>query len=139
MNRAGWSALAVLTPLTAAAFAGTTWWASAHDPRANPTSVSVDQMPVSSAQVLPSTDSTPQEEAEQEVVGLRERIAKVRARTVEVLQQAEQIILDQGAVEEDVETGQSNATSWQSAPQPAPQPVPAPAPAPPADTTTGAS
>ncbi len=161
MSSARWSAITVIAPLTAAAFAGTAWWAGAHDPR----EMTANVVPVSAADVAADVaadqvQSVASDSADPQVDRLLRRAETIRAKTRKVLREARQID-EAGAVRSTAGSGLvgtgsvgtdsvvTGSESGQVAPAPAPVPAPAPepepvvvpepAPAPPADTTTGAS
>ena len=172
MNRshtARWTALAVIAPLTAGAFAATTVWAASHDPREATTATTSQVAASGENATLPDAAGEPAPlvpVTSTELDRIRQRIDEVRAQTVKVLAQAEQRAADAAASSTSAGTTSSSGSSSGSsssssssassasggdapapaAPQPAPvaKPAPAPAPAPqpappPADTTTGAS
>ena len=162
MSSARWSAITVIAPLTAAAFAGTAWWAGAHDPRemtAEVVAVSVTDVAADQVQSVAIDSEDPQ------VDRMLRRAETIRAKTRRVLRKARQIdeatgtqstagsssvstgdpatgspgtAVSQGSVGTGRGTGQA-APAPVPAPAPEPVVVPEPAPAPPADTTTGAS
>lgn len=152
---ARWSAIAVIAPLTAAAFAGTTLWAQVNDPRAITSPVAAQA--TSDGAVMPAqVDTTgagdPQNRVNQSAEQIRQRAKAVRAKAREIRREARQIAEASTSTPSssngDSGSGSSSSSGWvpqgasntpAPAPKPAPVVVPAPAPAPPADTTTGAS
>ena len=163
---ARWTAITVMAPLTAAAFAGTTWWAETHDPReatAAVTATASSDVAAPEIQTVAATTGDPQVETiQKQAEAVLAQARKVRRETRQIEREMAQVTSSEpaasgsswtaaatspgdpttrGSSQSSNQGSSSVAPAPKPAPAPAPAPVavPAPAPAPPADTTTGAS
>lgn len=146
-SHARWTSLAVVAPVTAAAFAGATVWAADHNPKATAQTVSatsaVTPAPVDVATADPSTD------IQAAIDRLHRRADRITAQAADLRQQAQAVAHAGPTSSGSTSTGSTSTGSTSSGSsgssggssgsgQPAPAPAPAPPP-PPADANTGAS